>query len=591
MKPRRPRGDSQDESIGLLCTMHDVAPRKGAVPVGEAAGSRVSAEMKVLFSDFTVREVPAAGDKPLRLTSLAVSASCVDPQTTKAAKSAEQLSESEVALAFEQLVSPPEVVAIVGLATRGDICDVTISAIGDKSKRALIHAAVRKLGSEFSSSTGADGQIMVHRGKTPAQWKRRSEWPASRPDFLHFTLYKENIDSNSALRLLGKKLGMPVKAFQFCGTKDKRAVTLQRVACYHVTAEKVVAMNGRDVRFGRNACVLVGDFAYEKAGLSLGHLAGNHFSIILRSLSRRVPLAELQEHCERLQRIGFINFFGPQRFGTTSVLTSDIGLSILSGDYSRCVELLLHSKAEFVPEMQQAVAILEKGKQGAAAVDWNAVLEVTPPYCLQERDMLHSLVEYPNDYERALLRLPRTLLMLYCHSVQSLVWNMMVSRRLQAYGPTIVTGDLVCLTEVDEAVAEVEVPEADVNADKGASPTPEAEKTDPTPDSSTAASPLPCAHLVTDEDVACGRFDITSLVLPLPGPDSLLQYPATAMCTKAEYEVLLKSLGALPLLTASAHLTKQFHFHGAYRKAVVRPSNMHMRSLWHERGPDTARSH
>ncbi|MCO5603734.1 hypothetical protein L7F22_057886 [Adiantum nelumboides] len=53
-------------------------------------------------------------------------------------------------------------------------------------------------------------------------------WPSQRGKYLQFHLYKENKDTQDALMVVGKMLGMQPKSFGIAGTKDKRAVTTQR---------------------------------------------------------------------------------------------------------------------------------------------------------------------------------------------------------------------------------------------------------------------------------------------------------------------------------------------------------------------------
>ncbi|PWA86499.1 pseudouridine synthase family protein [Artemisia annua] len=45
-----------------------------------------------------------------------------------------------------------------------------------------------------------------------------------------FHLCKENKDTQEALGLIGKMLGVQPRSFGFYGTKDKRAVTTQRAS-------------------------------------------------------------------------------------------------------------------------------------------------------------------------------------------------------------------------------------------------------------------------------------------------------------------------------------------------------------------------
>ena len=68
-------------------------------------------------------------------------------------------------------------------------------------------------------------------------------------------------------KFLARQLKLDANAFQFAGTKDRRAVTVQRVSIFRGEANKLASMN----KFLRGA--KVGDFDYEER----------------RTLSRRAP--------------------------------------------------------------------------------------------------------------------------------------------------------------------------------------------------------------------------------------------------------------------------------------------------------------
>ena len=110
------------------------------------------------------------------------------------------------------------------------------------------------------------------------------------------------------------------KTFQFAGTKDRRAVTAQRVSAYRVEAERVAGLN-RSLKYAA-----VGDFEYHAKGLELGDLSGNEFVVTLRGCQLEGPLAEqsivdpkeqLQSYLSRslrqLYEKGFLNYYGLQR--------------------------------------------------------------------------------------------------------------------------------------------------------------------------------------------------------------------------------------------------------------------------------------
>jgi len=89
-------------------------------------------------------------------------------------------------------------------------------------------------------------------------------------------------------------LGVHAKELSVCGTKDKRAATVQRVCLKrnnHTLQSVWNAVNG--IKTGRRTesqaveergerGTRIGDLAYSSEHLALGMLMGNHFTIVLR---------------------------------------------------------------------------------------------------------------------------------------------------------------------------------------------------------------------------------------------------------------------------------------------------------------------
>lgn len=113
------------------------------------------------------------------------------------------------------------------------------------------------------------------------------------PPYIHFTLQKTNRDTQDALAYLARTLHVTTKDLSTAGTKDKRGVTVQRVALRRgaKTVEDVWKLaNGVPGRKSAEDAVKergergvrIADFNYRKAALDLGMLKGNAFVITLR---------------------------------------------------------------------------------------------------------------------------------------------------------------------------------------------------------------------------------------------------------------------------------------------------------------------
>ncbi|KEG15233.1 tRNA pseudouridine13 synthase [Trypanosoma grayi] len=550
-----------------------------------ATFERPAVSLKTLYSDFVVRELSPLynGGAPLELETLPT-VGRHDNGASSARKRRREMSTNEgevngarntcgassevdaqqealldcVQLKFASLVSPEEVTSLVD-SLRSGAQTVTLRSALTKEQRTQVHVAVREtLGATHISRTEA-GALVIEKATSAMRREavRRSN-PIHTRKFLHFTLYKENMDSNRALRAVATSLGMSVRQLLFSGTKDKRAVTLQRVAVRGLSSEKLSEINNRS--FGPECKIRVCGFKEMDVGLRLGDTLGNHFLIVLRLLpgSPEVSPDVLQTAQEVISRVGVVNYYGFQRFGTTEVLTSDVGVQLLAGEFEQALRLIFHSKAIVAPNLLPVKEALERRA-------FDEALRLVPHYCFQERDILKHLACCPNDFLGALRAIPRTLGMLYCHAVQSLIWNVVASDRL-ALSVKPLPGDLVlksrytCVQERESRSC------GDID-----------DANDADAVSLLKEEGLPEVVRLTEDDVASGLFQLTDILLPVPGPDEQLQYPNIPLCTRDAYVTALTSRGAVGLMDTTNPLVKVFHYHGAYRPLVVRPKRLKIR--------------
>ena len=63
-------------------------------------------------------------------------------------------------------------------------------------------------------------------------------------------------------------------------------------------------------------------YSFSQEQISLGQLTGNHFKIVMRNVN--TDEENLLKAVESLNSVGFINYFGMQRFGTSSIPTYQV---------------------------------------------------------------------------------------------------------------------------------------------------------------------------------------------------------------------------------------------------------------------------
>ncbi len=234
-------------------------------------------------------------------------------------------------------------------------------------------------------------------------------------EYLHFTLQKRNWDNILAIKEISKRLGISYKRFGFAGTKDKRALTTQRVSVRDVSGENLKKVNINDITLG--------NFEYGNEGINLGDLWGNRFAITIRDLKCDREILEV-----RIKAImgeiasGVPNFFGVQRFGTTRPITHLVGKEILGGNFENAVMIyLIKNFEEETEETRKAREFLRETN------DFKEGLKIFPKYLSYELAILNHLVKKPTDFVGALRKLPKKLRWMFVHAYQGFIFNKALS--------------------------------------------------------------------------------------------------------------------------------------------------------------------
>ncbi|CEG43712.1 trna pseudouridine synthase d [Plasmopara halstedii] len=442
--------------------------------------------------------------------------------------------------------------------------------IQDKKMRTAVHDIVREFGSDVivaDTTKNNDGvpvirvrSVMVGGLKRKDMDQRseknsRNSWPKIRPDYLEFVLYKRNLETNSAMLQLAKALNSNVSAFTYAGTKDKRGITTQLVTVYHGSKEQLETLNPASREL--DSCnFIVGNAKYVSDRLHLGDLRGNRFSMAIRDLPDDDTISDEQIHnaVRSWSDHGFINYFGLQRFGTKAIATHEIGRALLQRDFSRVVSLLIS------PQQGDATKIFEARKNFLATHDVEAALKALPPYLVAERAVLHGLRTHGlTAYAKAIQSVPRHLRMMYTHSYQSYVWNLVASERLTRMPRNAaVVGDLVI---PHDTILEENVEDTCDNADLMEEAVPKAKKPRIHPRSKANVT------LVTKDNLS--QYTIYDVVLPLPGYD--VTFPENAM--KKRYEDIMKA-DSIDFQALKRATNSEYHLPGSYRHVLKKPLNV-----------------
>ncbi|ORX79103.1 tRNA pseudouridine synthase D [Anaeromyces robustus] len=492
--------------------------------------------LKQRYNDFLVNEIDEKGNI-VHLTSLEVE------KKEEEIEIDENLSQEEKDnRAFESLKNYiknndiiEQIKKIVNANGKDDSI-VTTEDIPNKDERTKLHQFFRKhFSNRIETETKRDTvKISIHWANGKGTDMRSSQkgnnyWKQLGGEFCQFTMYKSNKETMNAINIIAYTLYSTPKCFGIAGTKDKRGITVQNVTGYHMTPEKIEKANKNLLAQG----IQLGNFKFVKRGLKLGDLKGNLFNIVLRKLSVD-NINIIDDAISSLKNIGFLNYFGMQRFGTTSLPTYEIGKVILKKNWKKAVDLILMEKIGESDKVNKARRIWKETH------DPKKALEEMPKNCTAESAILRTFEKMgqTNVYSNALLNIPRNLRMMYVHAYQSYIWNMAATYHIEKYGYKPAVGDLVITEEKQKSMDD----KKKRNQHK--------ERPD----------------IITSENI--NKYSIYDIVLPMPGHDII--YPDNEI--KDYYEKLLKKDGINPKDMKTVN--REYFLPGSYRKLIVKPGNV-----------------
>ncbi|NWY74683.1 PUS7L protein, partial [Erithacus rubecula] len=369
---------------------------------------------------------------------------------------------------------------------------------GNKEHRKIVHHFInRKFGKllETKSFTVTDlndqpnMSIMVRfREKCWSRKRSAGGFQEKQDVYTAFTLQKENLETLEAIGLLAAELDVLPSDFSYTGIKDKKALTLQPMVVKKVTPERLKEIGNKMEKKGMKICNIRPAYQH----LKLGQLKGNHFDIVVRDLQHHShdSSADLKqrihEAMESVETKGFVNYYGPQRFGQGQIVQTDqIGLALLNEKMVKAVKLF------FTPEDTDDPVNNAK-RYFLQTEDAKGTLVMLPEFKVREKMLLRALNRYGVNHEgctKGWLNIPHSLRIFYVHAYCSKIWNEAASYRLKTYGSKVVEGDLVFLEENDESIS--------LN-DK--------------------------VHIVTASEESANKYSIYQVVLPMVGHS--IKYPS-----------------------------------------------------------------
>ncbi|XP_073508131.1 pseudouridylate synthase PUS7L [Phyllobates terribilis] len=411
-----------------------------------------------------------------------------------------------------------------------------------KEHRTSVHHFISKkfgklVETKSFSEKGTDGlqkvciTVRFRERKGSSGKRHRSEGNAD--IFTVFTLQKENLETLEALGYLASSLGVLPSDFSYAGIKDKKAITYQSVVVKKVTPERLREAEGLLEKKGMK----IYNVHPTNQHIHLGQLRGNHFTILVRDVRCHICdktedlKKRVDEAAHNVKNRGFINYYGPQRFGKGQNMQSHkIGLALLKEEMTKAIKLF------FIPE--EGDDPVNKAKRYFFQTeDIKGTIQIMPTYKVRERMLLRALNRYGMSDEgcvRGWLSIPHSMRIFYIHAYCSKVWNEATSYRIATYGSKVVEGDLVLHKQ--------DANETTLLSDR--------------------------VHIVTTAEEEKEVYSIHQVVLPMPGHS--IRYPTNQV--GQWYKDALASAG---LQSCNFRVgTLQLNIPGCYRHIIKYPQNL-----------------
>ncbi|MCP3061534.1 tRNA pseudouridine(13) synthase TruD [Myxococcus sp. K38C18041901] len=234
--------------------------------------------------------------------------------------------------------------------------------------------------------------------------------------FRVYLMDKQKLSTFDAVARLRDAFGLKPGSISYCGLKDKQGRT-----------EQLIAVDGADVDMQEPDLRLKYLGRTNKA-LSSANITSNRFSVTVRALEES-SLGPLNVAAAEVNRLGVINYFDSQRFGSLKHGQGFIAKDLIRGDFEAALHNYLAKPSELDRSEDAKVKAFWRDNWGQW--DSRVPFEGTKKY----HRVLRSLREEPKDFARAFLQIDADYRAMQLFTYQSYLWNEGVRRYLQLLLP------------------------------------------------------------------------------------------------------------------------------------------------------------
>ncbi len=162
---------------------------------------------------------------------------------------------------------------------------------------------------------------------------------------------KKNLTTLDVVKRISKTFKIKEKLIGYAGLKDKRSISIQYIS---IPYEKELENNLHNIE-DDNLRIL--DTTRHKNKLKPGHLKGNIFEIKIKTDDKK----QLLKRLEKIQTVGFPNFFDSQRFSSNNF---ELGMKLLKGEKVKASPYKIRLFISAVSSKIFNLYVLERIKKG-----------------------------------------------------------------------------------------------------------------------------------------------------------------------------------------------------------------------------------
>ena len=262
--------------------------------------------------------------------------------------------------------------------------------------------------------------------------------------FLHFSLYKEGLRTTQAVYALAQETTVPLTSFSWSVGMDSKSATTQRVSIAVEGSVRETVEKLKLFKKSQKGRIELGSFEHSDEPVRLGSSYGKRVAMMLRNV--RGSPEEIVSKIEAIEN-GFINYFGPEKFGLTQGMKPhEVAALTLQGKYKEAFMAILEMEGFMNPVVER----IRKNIDAREMVS-RSMADKVPSHLPHVRCLLFGVLTHKS-YKKAYYSIAPAMRKMWESSLSSLIWNKLASTRIEQYGSEIVVGDTVFDKDLLKAV-------------------------------------------------------------------------------------------------------------------------------------------